>query len=95
MDISKMMAQAKKLQAEIEKQERTFAAQVFNYEKQGIRLKMTGALTIASLELDPLLVDPDDRETLQDLITITLNEAIAEISAAREAIKTKAAQGML
>ena len=95
MDINKMMARAQKMQAEIDKQEKLFNEEIFSFEKQGIILKVKGSLEIILLEVDEILIDPDDKETLQDLIIITINQAISEISLKKQAIRDKITQSMV
>ena len=94
MDLNKLMQQANKMKAELDKKEQEFNEQVFNFEKQGVILKMNGKLNIVSLDINDALVDPDDKETLQDMIIITINEAINEISEKKEKIKSSLTQGM-
>ncbi|MGX9340462.1 YbaB/EbfC family nucleoid-associated protein [Mycoplasma sp. 128] len=79
MNINEMLKQAKKLQAEMELKEKEIAKKDFVVEKQGIKLVMKGSRTITSLKLNELLVDPEDTETLEDLIIITINEALEKI----------------
>ena len=95
MDFNKMMAQAKKMQAEIDRKENEFDEKIFSFEKQGIKLEMKGSLEIVLIEIDPVLIDPDDKETLQDLISITINQATQEIQEAKKLIREKATQGMI
>ena len=73
MDINKLMQQANKMKAEMEKKEKEFGEKTFLYEKQGVKLVMDGRLQIKSLQINEALIDPDDVETLQDMITITIN----------------------
>lgn len=94
MDFNKMMAQAKKMQAEIDKREREFENKIFSFEKQGIKMEINGALKITSLDINEALIDPEDKEILQDLIIVTANEAFDEIIKDKNAIKTKATQGI-
>lgn len=94
MDFNKMMAQAKKMQAEMDKLEKDLDNKIFEFEKQGIKLKINGKLEITFLDINEFLIDPDDKETLQDLIVITLNEALEQISVERNKIKNKAMQGL-
>lgn len=94
MDLNKMMAQAKKLQAEIEKKEKEFNDSIFNFERQGIKISIKGSFEIVSLDVNEALIDPEDKETLQDLIIITINEAISELSEKKQTIKNNATQGM-
>ena len=39
-----------------------------------VKAKISGSMTIESLIIDPEVVDPDDVEMLQDLITAAVNE---------------------
>lgn len=94
MDFNKMMAQAKKMQAEMDKLKKDLDNKIFEFEKQGIKLKINGKLEITFLDINEFLIDPDDKETLQDLIVITLNEALEQISVERNKIKNKAMQGL-
>lgn len=95
MDLNKMMAQAKKMQAEIEKREKEFDQRIFDFERQGIKLQIKGSLEIVLLDIDEVLIDPEDKETLQDLITITINEAIQDVFNKKNQIKSSAAQGLI
>lgn len=95
MDFNKMMMQAKKMQAEIDKRESTFDEKIFTFEKQGIKLEIKGSSEIVLLDINDVLIDPDDKETLQDLIIITLNQAIAQIQEEKKSIREKATQGMM
>ena len=89
--IQKMQEDMQKKQAELEQQE---------YEiKAGgglLRLVMDGKKQVKELELDPDIVDPDDIETLQDLIVAAVNEAITTVeeTAARELEKITSAVSM-
>jgi DNA-binding YbaB/EbfC family protein len=52
-----------------------------------VRVTMTGAGEVQSVELSPEVVDPDDVEMLQDLIVAALHDASARIAALqREAL---------
>ena len=95
MDFNKMMMQAKKMQAEIDKRESAFDEKIFTFEKQGIKLEIKGSSEIVLLDINDVLIDPDDKETLQDLIIITLNQAIAQIQEEKKSIREKATQGMI
>ncbi len=70
MDISKMLQQANKMKQELDKKEKAFDEQIFTYEKQGIKLIILGSLKIQSIDINEALIDPEDKETLQDMIEI-------------------------
>jgi len=42
-----------------------------------VRIVITGAQEVRSIEIDPSAVDPDEVEMLQDLVTSAVNEAIS------------------
>lgn len=46
-----------------------------------VSLKINGKKEILSVKIDPEVVDPDDVETLEDLIVAAVNEAIKKVEA--------------
>ena len=42
-----------------------------------VRIVITGAQEVRSVEIDPSAIDPDEAEMLQDLVMTAINEAIA------------------
>ena len=42
-----------------------------------VKAIVTGKLDLVSVTIDPAVVDPDDVEMLQDLVTAAVNEALA------------------
>ena len=40
---------------------------------------MKGTKEITSLKIDPEIVDPEDTEMLEDLVTVAVNDAIRQI----------------
>ncbi len=44
-----------------------------------VKVVINGKKEIVKLELDPDCVDPDDVETLQDLIMVAVNEGIRQV----------------
>jgi DNA-binding YbaB/EbfC family protein len=49
-----------------------------------VKLAITGALEVQSIEIDPEVVDPDDVEMLQDLILAAVNEGIQKAQSLME-----------
>ncbi|MBD5422909.1 MAG: YbaB/EbfC family nucleoid-associated protein [Mycoplasma sp.] len=94
MDINKLMQQANKMKSELDKKEKEFDSQIFTFEKQGIKLTIEGSLNIKSIDINEALIDPDDKETLQDMIIIIMNEAIEEISSKKKSITNSITKGM-
>lgn len=94
MNINVMMAQAKKMQAEMEKAKAELEAKEFKVEKQGITVVVYGNRKIKSVDINEILIDPDDKEMLEDLVIIAINEANELIDDASEDMKSSAAPGM-
>ena len=94
MNINAMMAQAKKLQAEMEKSKAELDAKEFKVEKQGITVVVLGNRKVKSIDINEILIDPDDKEMLEDLVIIAINEANELIDAASESSKSAAMPGM-
>jgi DNA-binding YbaB/EbfC family protein len=44
-----------------------------------INVKINGKKEILSVKIDPEVIDPDDAETLEDLIVAAVNEAIKKV----------------
>lgn len=77
-NMNSMMKQAQKLQEEMAKiQEETEAEIVIAAAGGGVvKVEMTGKKELVSVKIDPDAVDPDDVETLEDLIMAAVNEGI-------------------
>ena len=44
-----------------------------------VAVKINGKKEVLSIEIDPVVVDPDDVETLQDILVAGVNEAIKRV----------------
>lgn len=79
MNMNAMMAQAKKMQAEMEATQALLAVKEFKIEKQGVTVIVLGNKVVKSINVNEILVDPEDKEILEDLIVIAINEAMETI----------------
>ena len=79
MNMQALMQQAQKMQREMEKAQKDLEAKEFEIVSAGggIKIIITGAKEIKSIELDKDIVDPEDKEMLQDMIVVAINDAIA------------------
>lgn len=94
MNIQEMMKQAKKMQEKIEKAKKELEIKEFVIKKHGIELTMLGNYQLKNLEFDENLLDPDDKEILQDLIVLAINEATSLIKEAHELIEPQKNRAM-
>jgi DNA-binding YbaB/EbfC family protein len=80
MDMNKMMKQARKMQAELEKAQEEVALLTVEATAGGgaVKVVATGGQTVQSITIDPSAVDPDDVEMLQDLVLAAVNEALRQ-----------------
>jgi len=44
-----------------------------------VAVKINGQMEILALKIDPNIIDPEDVETLEDLILVAVNQAIEEV----------------
>ncbi|MBN3534590.1 YbaB/EbfC family nucleoid-associated protein [Mycoplasma procyoni] len=89
MNIQEMMKQAQKAQKEILAKQKQLNETEFVFEKQGIKIVMFGNRRIKSVEINEVLIDPDDKETLEDLIILAINDAMEELDEKHESIMPK------
>jgi DNA-binding YbaB/EbfC family protein len=78
-----MIKQAQKMQEDMTNLQEDLDAREYEVNAGGgvVTVKINGKLEIKNIELDPDIVDPDDVETLQDILTAAVNEAIKTVNA--------------
>lgn len=72
-----IMAQVQKLQEEMAAAQESLKEEIVEASVGGgvVTVRMTGAQELVGVEIQPEVVDPDDIETLQDLLVAAFNEA--------------------
>ena len=93
MNMNAMVAQAKKMQAEMEASKALVEKQEFKIEKQGVTIILAGTRKVKSINVDDALIDIEDKDILEDLIVIAINEGLQQIEEALEKA-TPSSQGM-
>ena len=78
-----MQAMIKKMQEDMVAKQEELEAREYDVAAGGgvVKVKINGKKEILSVEIDPEVIDPDDPETLQDLIVAAVNEAIKKVEA--------------
>jgi len=78
-----MMAKLAQMQERLMKAQADLAEQRAEATAGGgaIKLVLTGGMKVDSLKIDKEVVDPDDVEMLEDMLTAALNEALAKVQA--------------
>jgi DNA-binding YbaB/EbfC family protein len=78
MNQAQMMAQVKKMQAEMEKAQSDLASTTVTGSAGGgaVNVEMTCDNRVSAVKLSKEAVDPDDAETLEDLLVVAFNDAV-------------------
>jgi DNA-binding YbaB/EbfC family protein len=95
-DMAKLMQQAKQMQEKmVEAQERVASIEADGEAGAGmVRATVSGKGELRKLAIDPQLMTPDDRETLEDLVVAAVNAAHARAQEAAQAEMAKITEGM-
>ncbi|MBE6875273.1 MAG: YbaB/EbfC family nucleoid-associated protein [Ruminococcus sp.] len=95
-NMNQMIRQAQKMQDQITELQDDIEARDFTATVGGgaVELVMTGKKTIKSLNIKKEVVDPEDIETLQDLIISAVNEAVGQIEQTTEDEMSKITGGV-
>ena len=85
-DMQKQLRQLQAMQAEMEQKQAELAEKEITATAGGgaIEVTMNGKKEITKLVIDKDVVDPDDVEMLQDLVTAAVNEVIRQVDALEE-----------
>ena len=79
MNMQSLMAQAQKVQRELEKANNEIENSTFVGENDAVKVEVTGKNLVSKIEIkdDQLL---SDKELLQDMIVVATNKALEQIS---------------
>lgn len=96
MNINMLMQQAQKMQKEMEKQQKALEERLFEIESAGgaVKVSIYGNRKIEKIDIDKDAIDPDEKEMLEDMIKIAINEANEQIDAELAKIQSKMTSGM-
>ena len=90
MNMQQMMAQAQRMQRELKKAMAALAEKEFVVSKGGaVTVTVLGNKEVKSIEIDKDAFDEDNREMIQDMIALAINEAIAQIEEEAEEINER------
>ena len=78
-----MLRQAQKMQEDMARTQAELEEKEYDISAGGgvVNVKINGKKELLSVKIDPEVVDPDDVETLEDLIVAAVNEAIKKVEA--------------
>lgn len=93
-NMNAMIRQAQKLQEEMEILQTDLDAREYEISAGGGAVKITimGTLEVKNIQIEPDVVDPEDVETLSDLLVAAVNEAVKKVNDTNEAEKGKVSE---
>jgi DNA-binding YbaB/EbfC family protein len=90
-DLNSMIRQAQKMQESMEALTAELEHKEYDISAGGgvVNVKINGKMEIQQIEIKPEIVDPDDIETLQDILVAAVNEAIKKVAEIKETEMSK------
>ena len=94
--MNEMLKQAQKMQEDMQTKQAELDERTYDVSAGGgvVKVKINGKKEILNIEISPEIVDPDDIETLQDIVVAAVNEAIKKVDSTNEAEMNKITGGM-
>ena len=91
-----MLRQAQKMQEDMEALQADLDAREYEVTAGGgmVAVKINGQKEILSIDIQPEIVDPDDIETLSDILVAAVNEAIKRVETTNSEEMGKITKGM-
>ena len=91
-----MLRQAQKMQEDMEALQADLDEREYEIKAGGgvVSVKINGKKEILSIDIEPEIVDPDDVETLSDILVAAVNEAIKRVETTNSAEMDKITKGM-
>ncbi len=79
-NMQQLMKQAQKMQKQMEETQAALEAKVLTATAGGgmVEVTITGKKEIKSIKINPEVVDPEDVESLEDLVMAAVNEAVRQ-----------------
>lgn len=96
MNFNQLVKQAQQMQRKVNKVKKEFEERTFEFEGQqgSFKGKINGKLEIVELNIDDQMLSVENKDILQDLIIVTLNEAIQKVSQEKEDTLNKVTNGV-
>ena len=91
-----MIKQAQKMQEEMEAKQAELDEKEYEVQAGGgaVTVKINGKMEVLSIDMTPEVVDPDDIETLGDILVAAVNEAIKKVSETNNEAMSKITGGL-
>lgn len=96
MNMNMLMQQAQKMQRELERKKKEIEEKLFSFESNGgaIKLDIYGNKRVEKITIDEDIISPDDKDMLEDMIKIAINEGLSKIDEEMDKAISSATGGM-
>ncbi|MBO5869942.1 MAG: YbaB/EbfC family nucleoid-associated protein [Clostridia bacterium] len=80
-DMNSLMRQAQRMQEDMAAKQAELEEKEYEISAGGgvVNVKINGKKEILSISIEPEIIDPDDKETLEDILVAAVNEAIKRV----------------
>ena len=94
-NMNAMLKQAQKMQEDMAVLQQELEAREYEVKAGGgmVEVKINGKKEVLSISINPEIVDPDDVETLEDIMVAAVNEAIKRVESTNETEMSKITGG--
>lgn len=95
-NMNNLMKQAQRMQRQMEEAQKELETKEVTATAGGgvIKVTVSGKKEVTKVKIDPEAVDPEDVETLEDLVMAAVNEAFKKIDEESQAAMSKLTGGM-
>ena len=85
--MNEMLRQAQKMQEDMQKKQAELEEKEYEVSAGGgvVKVKINGRREVLNIDIAPEIDDPDDIETLSDILVAAVNEAIKKVNADSDA----------
>lgn len=96
MNFNNLVQQAQQMQRRVNKAKKEFDEKVFDFASQNnvVVGKMKGNLEIVELHIDEALFNAENKQDIEDLLLVTINNKVKEVAQAKEDTINKLTNGV-
>ena len=84
MNMQAIMMQAKKMQKDMENKQKELEGKFYEGKSQLVTATMSGKNELVSIKIDTDEISSDDKEMLEDMVMIAVNDAIKKMEADKQ-----------
>ena len=95
-NMNNMLKQAQRMQRQMEEQQKELEEKEFTGTAGGgaVSITMTGKRVVTKVAIDPDTLDPEDVETLEELVMAAVNDALSKVEEESSALMGRLGGGL-